>query len=86
MDDHSSSTNIISDPVTPAFIESMVDRVIEHIVDKLEELDISLDYIAAALIGTDALSLGVTQTVKGRAGHSVSASPAPIAEAAGKKH
>ena len=58
----------MDDPITPEFIESMVDKVIEHIVDKLEVLDISLDYIAAALLDTDALAVGATQSIRGRAG------------------
>ena len=36
--------------ITPEFIESMVDRIIVELSDKLEELDISMDYVAAALL------------------------------------
>jgi hypothetical protein len=36
--------------ITPEFIESMVDRIIHEITSKLEQLDISMDYIAAGLM------------------------------------
>ena len=36
--------------ITPEFIESMVDRIIHELTDKLEQLDISMDYVAAALL------------------------------------
>jgi hypothetical protein len=36
--------------ITPEFIESMVDRIVHEITDKLEQLDISMDYVAAALL------------------------------------
>ena len=40
--------------ITPEFIESMVDRIIHEITSKLEQLDISMDYVAAALLDDDA--------------------------------
>ena len=53
--------------ITEAFIEKMVDKVIKEITDKLDELDISLDYIAAALLDADAFSIGKMQHAQGRA-------------------
>jgi hypothetical protein len=58
----------IKNPITPEFIEAMVDRIIDSLTAKLEELDISMDYIAAALLNTDPLGLGSTQSARGRAG------------------
>ena len=55
--------------ITPEFIEAMVDRIVIEITDKLEELDISLDYIAGALLDVDALGVAATQAVRGRAGN-----------------
>ena len=52
--------------ITEAFIENMVDKVIEEIKGKLDELDISLDYIAAALLGDSAISIGTQQRSRGR--------------------
>tara|TARA_R100000700_G_C3093647_1_gene93863 strand:+ start:293 stop:535 length:243 start_codon:yes stop_codon:yes gene_type:complete len=52
--------------ITEAFIERIVDKVITEITDKLDELDISLDYIAAALLGTSAISIGGRQRARGR--------------------
>jgi hypothetical protein len=54
--------------ITPEFIEGMVDRIINSLTKKLEELDISMDYIAAALLDTDAIGLGSTQSQRGRMG------------------
>jgi|TARA_R110002110_G_scaffold406696_1_gene627004 hypothetical protein len=54
--------------ITPEFIEEMVDRVISSLTKKLEELDVSMDYIAAALLDTDAIGLGSTQSQRGRMG------------------
>ena len=46
---------------TEAFIERMVDKVIEELTNKLNELDLSLDYIAAALLDTGELSIAARQ-------------------------
>jgi len=58
----------IQNPITPDFIEAMVDKIIESLTQKLEQLDISMDYIAAALLDTDPLGLGSTQGARGRHG------------------
>jgi len=58
----------IINPITPEFIEHMVDKIIESLSQKLEQLDISMDYIAAALLDTDPLGLGSTQSSRGRHG------------------
>ena len=52
--------------ISEAFIEEMVDRVIKKINDKLEQLDISLDYIAAALLDVDAASIAARTGQLGR--------------------
>jgi hypothetical protein len=54
--------------ITPEFIESMVDRIVIEITNKLEQLDVSIDYIAAALLDDDALSIKSQQTNIGRTG------------------
>ncbi len=53
--------------ITPQFIEAMVDRVIDSLTQKLEQLDISVDYLAAALLDTYAFAVGATQKTRGRA-------------------
>ena len=53
--------------ITPEFIESMVDKVVDAITEKLEELDFSMDYLAAALLDTDALAIAGSQAARGRA-------------------
>ena len=53
--------------ITPEFIERMVDRVVDAITEKLEELDISMDYLAAALLDSDALAIAGSQAARGRA-------------------
>jgi len=59
-----------ADQITPEFIEAMVDRIVIEITDKLEQLDISMDYIAAALMD-DATVIDVSARQKrGRMGES----------------
>ena len=58
--------DIQSDPVTPAFIERMVDKVIDRITKKLDELDISIDYVAAALLDTTGHDVKTRQRAYGR--------------------
>ena len=53
--------------ITPEFIERMTDRIIARLSEKLEMLDISLDYIAAALIDdASALDIKSRQRRRGR--------------------
>ena len=53
--------------ITETFIEIMVNKTISAITDKLEELDISLDYIAAALIdNASAQDISTRQKRRGR--------------------
>ena len=47
--------------ISEAFIERMVGKVIEEITGKLDELDLSLDYIAAALLDRGELSIAARQ-------------------------
>ena len=54
--------------ITETFIEIMVNKTISAITDKLEELDVSLDYIAGAMLDADALGIAATQATRGRAG------------------
>lgn len=60
--------DIQTEPITPEFIEEMVDRVISKLTAKLDQLDISMDYIAAALLDTDAAGIGARQMQRGRFG------------------
>jgi len=57
-----------AEPITPEFIEEMVDRVVSKLTAKLDQLDISMDYIAAALLDTDAAGIGSRQLQRGRFG------------------
>lgn len=52
--------------ITRDFVSEMVRTIIEKITVKLEQLDVSLDYISAALMGTDAQDIGVRQRAAGR--------------------
>ena len=52
--------------ISEAFIEKMVDKAIKKINGKLDELDISLDYIAAALLDTDAAGIAARTQQLGR--------------------
>ena len=52
--------------ITEKFISSMVDRVVGEINKKLDELDVSLDYIAAALLDDSAIGIASKQAQMGR--------------------
>ena len=52
--------------ISEQFIEDMVDKVIDRLSAKLDELDISLDYIGAILSGQATTDVGVRQKGLGR--------------------
>jgi hypothetical protein len=52
--------------ITPEFIDNVVNRAVAAITDKLEDLDISLDFLAGALLDADAFSVGKMQRAQGR--------------------
>jgi|TARA_R110000751_G_C13533288_1_gene454172 hypothetical protein len=52
--------------ITGDFVEAMVDRIINELGKKFEELDISLDYIAAALLDDSAIGIASKQAQMGR--------------------
>jgi len=54
------------DTITPEFIDKVVDRAVAAITDKLEDLDISLDFLAGVLLDSDAFSIGRRQSASGR--------------------
>jgi hypothetical protein len=52
--------------ISEQFIEDMVDKVIDRLSAKLDELDISLDYIGAIMSGQSTTDVGVRQKGLGR--------------------
>jgi len=52
--------------ITEQFVEAMVDRIITELGKKFEDLDISLDYIAAALLDDSAIGISSRQSQMGR--------------------
>ena len=52
--------------ISEQFIEDMVDRVVNRLSAKLDELDISLDYIGAILADKSAIDVGLRQKGLGR--------------------
>ena len=52
--------------ISEQFIEDMVDKVINRLSAKLDELDISLDYIGAALSGQASPDVSTRQKGLGR--------------------
>jgi len=70
-EDYRTIYSMDANQITPEFIEAMVDRIVIEITDKLDELDISLDYIAGALLDVDALGVSATQATRGRAGRAI---------------
>jgi len=69
--------DIQSDPITPAFIERMVDKVIVELSKKLDELDISIDYVAAALLDTTGHDVKTRQRAYGRGSMRPKSPPSP---------
>ena len=59
-------TKINNNHITPQLIEDMVDKVINNMTNKLEQLDISLDFIASLLAGMPAGDIGTRQQRAGR--------------------
>ena len=39
---------------------------IDNLASKIEELDVSIDYLTSAFTGEDAISIGINQRAKGR--------------------
>ena len=52
---------LLKEEITEEFIERMVNKIIVRLTDKLEDLDISMDYIAASLTGQLGADVGVRQ-------------------------
>ena len=50
----------------PAFDTSKMEELLEDLLDQLGKLDLSIDYLAAAVTGDDPLNIGVAQSALGR--------------------
>ena len=61
----------LNEEITEDFIEKMVDKVIKRLSDKLDALDISMDFLASIMSGEAAASLGARQKSMGRHGRAV---------------
>ena len=48
------------------FDPKRLEELLEDLLDQLEKLDLSIDYLAGAVTGDDALSIGTQQTALGR--------------------
>mgnify|MGYP003151399455 CR=1 FL=1 len=66
--------------ITEQFIEDMVERVINRLSEKLDELDISLDYIGAILSGQSSFGVAARQKGLGRLATDKAVNPSPKAE------
>tara|TARA_R100000664_G_scaffold32930_1_gene48794 strand:- start:873 stop:1103 length:231 start_codon:yes stop_codon:yes gene_type:complete len=73
----------LNEEISEPFIERMVDRVIKELSKKLEALDISLDFIAAAMMGggRTPVDVGRGQKFGSRAPRAASTADAPKEEA-----
>lgn len=56
----------LNEEITEDFIEKMVDKVIKRLSDKLDALDISMDFLASIMSGEGAASLQARQKSMGR--------------------
>jgi len=50
----------------PGLNSRRLEELLEDLLDQLEKLDLSIDYLAGAVTGDDALSIGTQQTAIGR--------------------
>ena len=50
----------------PALDMSKMEELLEDLLDQLGKLDLSIDYLAAAVTGDDPLNIGVAQSALGR--------------------
>ena len=50
----------------PALDTSKMEELLEDLLDQLGKLDLSIDYLAAAVTGDDPLNIGVAQSALGR--------------------
>ena len=57
---------LLKEDISEEFVERMVDKVISRLTDKLEQLDISLDFIASLLANEDAAAISADQKTLGR--------------------
>ncbi len=45
---------------------SSLEGALKTLIDRLEDLDVSIDYLAAAFTGEDPLGIGISQNIAGR--------------------
>jgi len=45
---------------------SRLEGQLKTLIDRLEDLDVSMDYLAAAFTGEDPLGIGISQNIAGR--------------------
>jgi len=68
---------ILKEEITPEFIEDMVDQVIKRLGQKLDQLDMSLDYLVGAMVGMSTSDVDMLQKQQGRLG-SARRIPSPV--------
>ena len=56
----------LNEAIDEEFLEGLADSVVHRLVKALSELDLSLDYIAAALTDSDTIGVDVAQAGAGR--------------------
>jgi len=62
---------LIKEEITEEFLENMVNKVINRLTAKLEDIDISIDFLASILSAEAGATIGVRQKNMGRHGRPV---------------
>tara|TARA_R110002020_G_scaffold78132_4_gene196688 strand:- start:8961 stop:9191 length:231 start_codon:yes stop_codon:yes gene_type:complete len=56
----------LNEEITERFLEDLVSKAVDRLENALKQIDISMDYVAAALSGEEPLDMQIKQSIYGR--------------------